>query len=122
MKNIVKKIQKVEIAISEEKGEFQLFALVLREDASNKWDLVAAAPWITKSKQLALEYIAKEVQASLTKDELLLLSRIVLIDENNPILKAMAVVQIKHGASEFKDCNFSGLQIKHMFLITSQKS
>jgi hypothetical protein len=44
MRKILDKLTKLEISISNEKGPFDLFALVLREDGFDKWDLVASAP------------------------------------------------------------------------------
>ncbi len=37
-----------------EKGAFDLFALFLREDAPNKWDLLIAADWIDQDKAGAI--------------------------------------------------------------------
>ena len=82
MKEIVEKLKQKEQAMTQAKGPFDLFALFLREDAPYKWDLVVAAKWIEENKQEALKYISKALQESLTQNELLKLSRIVIIDKN----------------------------------------
>jgi len=60
------------------------------------------------------------VQKGLSKEELLKLSRIVLINERNPALEAMYKA-ISGRNIEIKDSNFFGLQIKHAYLIALRK-
>jgi hypothetical protein len=123
MKELIGKLVQEEIRMSREKGTFHLFALFLREDAPDKWDLVVAAPWIDKNKESALKYIAKSIQNSLKKDELLKISRIVMIDEGNPALSALQrAVHTEHSFTQIQDSNFFGLQIKHAFVITSKRN
>ena len=43
MREQVEKLQNVEKNLSESKGQFELFALFLREDSPDKWDLLSAA-------------------------------------------------------------------------------
>jgi hypothetical protein len=108
--------------VAKEKSAFDLFALFLREDAPNKWDLLVAADWIEKNKASAIKYIAEKVQKSLSKDELLSLSKIVIIEENNPALAAFhSAFHVEHDAVEIKNGNFFGLQINHAYLITSKR-
>lgn len=122
MKEIVEKLKKQEETMAEEKGPFDLFALFLREDAPGKWDLVVAAEWIEKDKPSALKYIASIVQRALTTDELMKLSRIAIIDESNPALDAFhRAVNIEHSIAEIQDSNFFGVQLKHVYLITSKR-
>ena len=54
MKAFAEKLVPVERQIAAEKGAFLLFALFLREDAPDVWDLVVAAPWIEANKSEAL--------------------------------------------------------------------
>lgn len=122
MKNIVEKIKEIEHDVSSEKGDFSLFALFLREDAEDSWDLLIAAPWIEKNKAESLKYIAKKVQEKLSPDEIIKISRIVIIDEKNPALSAIHnAMHVEHGLAEIKDSVFFGLPIKHAFLITSKR-
>lgn len=108
--------------MAEEKGPFDLFALFLREDAPGKWDLIVAAEWIENNKEASFNYLAGIVQKALSKEELLKLSRIVLIGEGNPALEAFhKVVHGEHLVMEIQDSNFFGLQIKNAYVITSQR-
>ena len=62
------------------------------------------------------------VQKALSKEELLKLSRIVLIDEGNPALEAFnRAVRVEHLITTIKDSIFFGLEIKHAYVITSQR-
>lgn len=122
MNKFVEKVAQKEVEISNERGAFNLFALFLREDATGKWDLLVAAPWIEKDKSEALKYLAEKIKSSLDDKELLMLSRIVIIDKGNPALDAIQrAVQIEQGITEIKDSDFFGLQIKHAYLISSQR-
>jgi hypothetical protein len=122
MRAVVEKLLKVERQIAEEKGPFSLFALFLREDAQDKWDLVASALWLEKNKQEAFEFLANLIRSSLAPDELLSLSRIVLVDHNDPALDAVhRALRAEHGIVEVKDTSFFGLEIKHAYIITSQR-
>jgi hypothetical protein len=122
MKELVKSLVAVERALADEKGPLNLFALFLREDAPGKWDLLVAAPWAEKNKNDAIKYIAGKIQKSLTKKELLSLSRVVIIEKSNPALSAFQkAIHVEHGDAEIQDSNLFGLQIKHAHVITSQK-
>lgn len=122
MIKIVEKLIRKEIEISKDKGQFSLFALFLREDSPNKWDLLVAAPWIEKNKNLALKHIASIIQKTLTQEELIKISRIIIIDCNNKALNAIQrAFSAEHGMTEIVNSNFFGLNIKHAYIITSKK-
>jgi hypothetical protein len=123
MKKFVDHLVKVERALEEKKGAFNLFALFLREDAPGKWDLLIAASWVERNKPDTLKYIAQKLQKSLSKKELLKLSRIVIIDRGNPALNSFhQAFHVEHGSTEIQNSNLFGLQIKHAYLITSRRS
>lgn len=122
MKDQIDKFVEVERSISSEKGEFALFALMLREEAQNKWDLLISAPWLKSDKKEALRYVAEKVREEFKEEELLNLSRIVIIEEDNPALEAFQkAIGVQHGHAEVKDSMFFGLEIKHAFIVTSQR-
>ncbi len=118
----VKKLITVEQEISTERGAFEFFGIFLREDAPDKWDLVVAAPWLEEEKNQALRYLSDKVGKILDPDELLVLSRIVVMDHGTPALEAiLRVVRVEHKSAEFQNCDFFGLAIKHAFIITSKR-
>jgi len=122
MKEIVEKLVQAEQEMAAERGSFLLFALLLREDAPDVWDLVVASSWIAKDKADSLRYISDKVRLVLDADELVKLSRIVLIEPDSPALAAFQqAINVEHGVVEIRDSAFSGLPIKHAYLITSRQ-
>jgi hypothetical protein len=122
MKELLDRFVGLERTISEENGAFALFALFLREDAVDRWDLIVSAPWIEADRKEALSRITKNIQETFSPEELSLLSRVVLVELANPAVEAVnQAVAIQHGQAEIRDSNFFGLQIKHAYVITSQR-
>ncbi len=122
MNILVSKLQSVERYFSETKGEFELFALFLRIESVDKWDLLVSAPWVEADKQTGLQEIVIKIQETLTQEELIQLSRIVLIDRANQALDAIhRAINTEHGDTEIQDSNFFGVPIKHAFIITSKR-
>ena len=122
MKELVTRFVELEQRLSENNGRFALFALFLREDSVDKWDLVVAAPWIEDNRKRALSHITQQVQDAFSVDELSTLSRIVLVELANPAVAAVnQAVRIEHGQAEIRDSNFFGLQIKHAYVISSER-
>jgi predicted O-linked N-acetylglucosamine transferase (SPINDLY family) len=116
------KLALLEQEVSDKKGEFSLFGLFLREDAQDedKWDLLVSALWLDADKKEGLAYLAKEIQKQLKPDELMSISRIVVLEKGDPILEAIhKTVKVKHGKVEVKDSNFSGIQITQACISTS---
>ena len=122
MRKQVEKLQNVEKSLSVSKGQFELFALFLREDSPNKWDLLISSDWARADKKASINIIIKEIRKVLTDQDLLMLSRIIILDKDDAALKALhQAMRVEHGLSEILDSNFLGLAIKHAYLITSQR-
>ena len=121
MKQLVERFQKLERSISGAKGDFWLFALFLREDAVDRWDLLVSAPWTQDDPGEALRFLASTLQKEFQPGELEQLSRIVLIDASNPALAAInSAVRVEHDVMDIQDSMFNGLPIKHAFIISSR--
>jgi hypothetical protein len=119
---IVQKLKAIEQDLSESRGSFQLFALTLREDAEDKWDLLVSAEWAQNNKAEATQVISKALSEDLTEAELLSLSRIVILDFSSPELKVFTqAIDIQHGVAEVSNSNFFGLDIRHAYIITSKR-
>ena len=120
MKKIVEKLLHIEKQTSEEKGPYILFALFLREDSPDRWDLLVSAPWVSEDKYKAIEYLADALKRTLQPAELIRLSRIVPIETDNPALNSLhKAVQVEHGIVEMKNCDFFDMPIRHAYFITS---
>ena len=122
MREQAEKLRDIEKELSESKGQFELFALFLREDAPNKWDLLISADWARKDKKAAINCIVEEIRKVLSDQELLMLSRLIILDKDDMALKALhGEMNVEHGLAEISDSNFLGLAIKHAYLITSKR-
>jgi hypothetical protein len=116
------KLQSVEKTLSDSKGPFELFALFFREDAPNKWDLLISSDWARNDKKAALNAIISEIQKNLTRQEQLMLSRLIILKKDDKAINALhSVMHVEHGMAEISDSNFNGLAIKHAYLITSKR-
>lgn len=120
MKELIGKFIELEQKISVAKGDFTFFALFLREDAPDKWDLLVAAPWIELGKREALLFIAQHLQTAFQPEELTQLSRIVLVELDNPALQAITQnLDVTRAVIDVNESNLFGLQIKQAVIITS---
>jgi hypothetical protein len=114
------KLQALEKQVAAEKGPFQLFAILLREDAPNKWDLVVAAPWLEQSHREGLKFLSRRVIEALSKDELLMLSGIIIVESDNPGVKAIRkAFPVEHGNFEIGNNTLFDMPIKQGHIVTS---
>jgi hypothetical protein len=118
----LKRFQELELRIAAARGDFVLFALFMREDAPDRWDLIVAAPWVGSDKRKAVEYVVSEIKSSLGKQDLTSLSRIVVADPHDARVQALnALVQVVHSDVEVRDTHIFGLPVKHAYIITSKR-
>ena len=116
------KFRDLESRIAEDKGGFALFALFMREDVPDRWDLIVSAPWVGTNKREAVDYFVEQIKSRLGEQDLTSLARIVVVDPEDAAVKSLnRAVQIEHGGVEVRDSNFFGLPIKHAFIITSKR-
>lgn len=119
--HLTDKLSLLEREVAASQGEFTLFALFQREE-SDYWDVVVAAPWLESDKGEAYRFMAEQLQSHLNLQEILTVSRIVLIDETNLYLEA--VIEAKNGQQrivEVRDEEFFGLPIQRGYIITARK-
>lgn len=122
MKDMITKLINVETKISTERGSFNLFALFLREN-KEEWDLLVSSKWINKDKFESIKYISQEVQNALDQEELFKISRIVVINCNDPEIDAInAKADVEHDNVRIDNSNFFGFVIRSAYIITSKKS
>lgn len=122
MKTAIDALLELERALSREKGPFTLFALFLREEALEKWDLVVSAPWIEKDKRSALRLLADRLQESLSASDVLSISRIVLLDPSDAGVELInRTVPVEDSTVEVKDSTFFGQQIRHAHIFASKR-
>jgi hypothetical protein len=121
-RELSEKFRELESRIAEEKGDFVLFALFMREDAPDRWDLIVAAPWVGNDKRDAVHYFVSQIKSRLGEQGLTMLSRIVVVEPQDVAVQALnRAIQTEHGGVEIRDSNFFGLPVKHAFIITSKR-
>jgi hypothetical protein len=119
---LIEKFAELESQISAERGDFALFALFMREDAPDRWDLIVSAPWAGGDKRSTVDYFVTQIKSRLGEQVLLGLSRIVVVDPENAAVQAFnRAIRIEHGRLEVKDSSFFGLPLKHAYIITSRR-
>ena len=115
------KFAKLELDISASRGDFALFALFLREDVPDRWDLIVSAPWVSNEKA-ELSYLVDKIKSVLGPNALTQLSRIVFADPTDLEVQSLnKAIRVEHGSVEVIDSNFFGLPVKHAFIITSKR-
>jgi hypothetical protein len=116
MKSTVKKLGLLAKKIAHEQGNWTLFALVLPTDTF-VWDVLVAAEWIEKNNTYALKYIAQEIQHALTKDELLSVGGIVLLD-NSSLSDSSGEMNSETGWEE-NNVDLFGRQVQKAYIFTA---
>jgi hypothetical protein len=121
---VAKKFCEIEKEVASEKGNFNLFALVQREDASfGQWDIVIAAPWIGEEEMASMRIIANKMSAKLTQPEYRIISRIVVLSPTDSFVKKMNKrFDVKHGMLQAASMTINGIPITEAFIITSSSS
>jgi hypothetical protein len=113
---------RLESQIAQEKGDFVLFALFLREDVPDRWDLIVSAPWVGEDKQATVSYLVDEIKSRLGEQDLTRLSRIIIVDPDDTAVQSLnQAIHVEHGDVEVRESNFFGLEIKHAYIITSKR-
>jgi hypothetical protein len=140
MKGLIEKLADVCARIISEQGGVYVFALLLREEAPDRWDLVLSAPWADASRKESYDYIADRLRESLSSSDLVRLSRIVVVPPESPVVQsAIALMKmtstgrsagfgrgsaesakIAAGATEFVDRDFGGMPIRRAFVFDAE--
>jgi len=121
-KNLVYKLIRVEKQLSTKEGPFDLFALVLREELSDRWDLLIAADWIENNFDKSLRLISRELTKKLSSQQLSAISKVVLLSVFDPRVKSVQkAIQVEHLDTELANVDFFGFFVDHGYLITAKR-
>ena len=120
---LVEKLVDIEAIINLEAGPLVLFALIERDDAPGKWDLVVSAARAKERQKDLLNRIALQVRNNLKWEEKVILSRILILDPQDPFVRAVTnmVVPVEHGRERFSNFLVNGISIKDSYIITSSR-
>ena len=120
---LVEKLLDIEARIKLEAGSLVLFALIERDDAPGKWDLVVSAAWAKERQKDLLNRIALQVRNNLTWEEKVMLSRILILDPQDPFVRAINNMfkDVDHGRKRFSNFLVNGISIKDSYIMTSHR-
>lgn len=116
---IVQQFREAEEKVARERGGFSLFGLFELEEPSGSWDLVAAAPWLSASRNDIKELI-DALSAFFNVKDWKIIAAVVPIREPSDFVDAVtSKYHVEHGVEEIGRVYLSGLYVNHAFLITS---
>ena len=130
MNEILDKLKSVVQALEKEHKPILLFALFLREDSLEKWDIVVSASWLSSSEKNAYQIVISKIQAVLSSSELVQFSRVVILDHTDPVVPFLQEVcpltngGFKESPKDFSVEPFSekfGFIIKKAYILRCQK-
>ena len=126
MKQILDKLKLVLTDLEKELGPVSVFALFLRTDPLEKWDIVVAASWLYPNELSSYELINSKIQNVLTPSDLLKLARIVILSNLDPVVSFLQdSVSVTNGSfGEVAGDIFTekfGFTIKQAYLLRCQR-
>ncbi len=121
----IEKYRALEKEISEQKGQFFFFALLLHKGAFNKWDLVVSAPWIEESVTGAIRYIVAQMRERFTPEERLQLSRVATASPSLLPLDTLEFelghIDFQHELHKIRHVELFGAQTERGYIITAKR-
>jgi len=126
MRILLEKLRLIVHKLEEENGPILVFALFLREHPLEKWDVVVSATWLKSNDISSLKLIFSKFQESLSENELIQISRIVILEPNDDAVTYLQnEFSITNGHFEEVSAGvFSerfGFTIKRAYLLRCQK-
>lgn len=123
MKEILNKLKSVVESLEKEHQFMLLFALFLREDSLEKWDVVVSATWLSSSQEKAYEIVVSKIQSVLDTSELSKLSRVVILDSTDPVVAFLQeVCPLTNGGIKESPQDFSVEPFTEKFAFTIKKA
>lgn len=123
MKEILDKFKSVVLSLEEDYGSILLFALFLREDSLEKWDIVVSASWLNSSDKNAYTMVISKIQSILNVSELVEISRVVILDNTDPVVSFLQeVCPLTNGGFKETPKDFSVEPFSEKFGFTIRKA
>ena len=117
--NVLRKAMR-EIAAN--RGNFTLFALLMRADGPGTWDLVVSAPWLESGKLRATSEFVRLLAQSIGEESLQQFSRVLALNSADAPLKfILENIPVEDGEIRIKNTDLLGMQIKEGIILRSMK-
>lgn len=126
MKTILEKLKGVVLTLEKEFGPLLVFALFLRADPLEKWDIVLSATWLNPNDISSYNIVTSKIQAVLSTSELVQLARVVILTDSDPVVSFLqnSETVINGHFGEVSGDTFTekfGFTIKKAYLLRCQK-
>ena len=120
---LLENLRRTEETMSSEWGAFTLFGLFGRDDGSDRWDLVASAPWLTSSRA-SIQQIVEGLQRHLTYDEWLEFKLIVPLRPEEPFVQTVLRMldPVEHGLRQVSLPFMTDFLVNRAVIITARPS
>jgi hypothetical protein len=120
MKELIKKLIRLETDVTTEKGPFDLFGLFSSDDDEDeRWDLVVSATWIGEQSLQALRFLTKQLRSYLAPAEFSRILKIAPLDVYDPrVTEIQKIVSTEHKVKELSDYRFYGFRVEKIYIIT----
>lgn len=116
MKEILEKLNTSLITLEKERGPVLIFALFLREDPLEKWDILVSAPWLNASDMDAYRIVVSDIRKELNSIDFMKFARLVILDPEDPVVPFLLELEpIKNG--EYKELPIDELSERFKFTI-----
>ena len=117
--NVLRKAMR-EIAAN--RGNFTLFALLMRADGTGTWDLVVSAPWLESGKLRATSEFVRLLAQSIGEESLQQFSRVLALNSADAPLKfILENIPVEDGEIRIENTDLLGMQIKEGIILRSMK-
>lgn len=126
MKETIDKIKVSIQSLEKEYGPLLICALFLREEPLERWDVVVSAQWLNPQEMQSYKTVSSKLQESLSDSELVQLSRIVILGQDDPVVSYLQGLDTitNGGYKELRAEELSAkfkFTIKRAYLLRSQK-
>lgn len=121
-RTLAETLRRAEEALAEQHGPFVLFGLFEQEETPGRWDVVAAAPWLTSSRA-SIGHLIAGFELYFAPEQWAQLGRIVPLSPSEPFVEGVteAVTPVEHALSETGAIQAAHVEIRRAFVITSHR-
>ena len=122
MNQLFDKILQIEKELSLEMGKFYLFALFQTSERAEQWDVVVSASWLVPGLK-GIKIISGKLTSNLEENELLKISKVVVLENDNPIVEQLArIFDVEHEFINVQSLFLVEKEIEKAIVITAKSS
>lgn len=103
-----------------EKGEFNLFSAIdVSRDGNELWDIVISSEWAEANKKDSLKYFFSKLNKSLELDDLLKISRVIILKRENEFIRELKKYFNSHqNHSELINISINNIFVNKAYLLS----